>query len=62
MQLETWTLPVKVTVDLDEIGGWTPQDIADVIMDRIEGSVSQLEGVANVECVIGERRLAGCPD
>jgi hypothetical protein len=45
MKLETWTLTVKVTVDLEAIGSWNPQDVADVIVS----SVSQLEGVANVE-------------
>jgi hypothetical protein len=39
------TLTVKVTADLDAIGGWNPQDVAEVI----DSSVSQLEGVGNVE-------------
>jgi hypothetical protein len=53
MRFETWTLAVKVTVDLDAIGGWTPQDV----VENIESGVSQMEGVANVECLIGESRV-----
>jgi len=45
MKLETWTLTVRVTVDLDAIGTRTPQDVA----EAIDSLVSEFEGVANVE-------------
>jgi hypothetical protein len=56
MRLETWTLTVKVTVDRDAIGGWTPQDVA----HDIESGVSQMEGVANVECTSEGASGASC--
>jgi len=48
MKLETWTMTVRVTVDRDAISprGWTPDDVA----QAIDNVVSQMEGVANVEC------------
>jgi hypothetical protein len=70
MELETWTFTVKVTVDREARGGWTPDDVLQEIA-QVENVVSQLEGVANVECqlngVVGnisdmevvEERLAG---
>jgi hypothetical protein len=70
MQLETWTFTVKVTIDREARGGWTPDDVLQEIA-QVENVVSQMEGVANVECqlngVVGnindmevvEERLAG---
>ena len=56
MRLETWTYTVQVTVDLDALGGWNPQDVA----DAIDTTVSQLEGVANVECKNGPKSYVAC--
>jgi hypothetical protein len=55
MKLETWSFAVKVTVDLDAIGRWNPQDV----IELIDSSVSQLQGVANVECPGSHIECAG---
>ena len=60
MTLETWNFTVQVTVDRDAIGCWTPEDVA----QEIDSLVSQLEGVANVECkqVSSPKSYVACVD
>ena len=61
MKLETGNFTVKVSVDREAIGSWTPQDILQEITDAVEPTVSQMEGVANIECKSDERALATAP-